>query len=286
VEAALRQAKSELEAAYAALSAANEQTQEELALARRVQNSLLPEPSYQWPDLQVICHTRPAYQVGGDFYSYNIFPPRLEPDKVEPGEVTYSFAVGDVSGKGVSASLLMAASLSRLDASFTRPMRPVERMIYLDKAILPYTKPHHQNCALCYIEVIPPATLSGEIQEGILRVVNAGGIPPYLKRTDGSVEWGEVGGFALGQGLGAETGYQERSLALAKGDMIILISDGVVEANTSTNTIFGFERLEEALRTGPISDIQGMLQHILDRIAAFVGEAEPHDDLTIVVIQV
>jgi serine phosphatase RsbU (regulator of sigma subunit) len=116
--------------------------------------------------------------------------------------------------------------------------------------------------------------------------VNAGGIPPYLKRTDGSVEWGEVGGFALGQGLGAETGYQERSLALAKGDMLILISDGVVEANTSTNAIFGFERLEEALRTGPVSDIQGMLQHILDRIAAFVGEAEPHDDLTIVVIQV
>lgn len=276
-EAALRQAKDALEVANAALSAANQQMQNDLALARRAQDSLLRDPRPRWPDLQVICYSQPAYQVGGDFYSYNIIP-----DKTTLSGATYSFAVGDVSGKGVSASLLMAVSLSRFDASFSRVMAPVERIIHLDKALLPYAQPHRQNCALSYIEVTPP----GKDQRGLVRVVNAGGIPPYLKRADGSIEWLEVGGFALGQGLGAQVGYQERSFTLSRGDLVILLSDGVVEANTSTNDIFGFERLEEALHTGPVSDVQAMLDHILDRISAFVGTAESHDDLTVVIIQV
>jgi sigma-B regulation protein RsbU (phosphoserine phosphatase) len=133
---------------------------------------------------------------------------------------------------------------------------------------------------------MPPITPAGETQTGLLRLVNAGGIPPYLKRVDGAVEWLEASGFALGQGLGAQQGYQERGQALSKGDMIVLTSDGVVEANNPTGLIFGFERLEEALRSGPVSDIQGMLDHLLNKISVFVGSTEPHDDLTIMIVQV
>jgi serine phosphatase RsbU (regulator of sigma subunit) len=78
----------------------------------------------------------------------------------------------------------------------------------------------------------------------VLRAVNAGCIPPYLKYADGSLKWAGIGGFALGQELGAQASYQEIRHVLAKGDMIILTSDGLVEATNPTSEMFGFERLE------------------------------------------
>jgi len=193
----------------------------------------------------------------------------------------YILAVGDVSGKGVSAALLMATSLSQFDASLSRKLTPTERLVYLDEALLPYTKPRRQNCALCYVELVGINTV-----RPVLKAINAGCIPPYLKHADGSLEWAGIGGFALGQGLGAQMGYQEISHLLSKGDMVILTSDGLVEASNTTSEMFGFERLEQAILAGPTSSAQAMLDHLKAELAAYVGEAEPHDDITIVVVQV
>jgi serine phosphatase RsbU (regulator of sigma subunit) len=85
--------------------------------------------------------------------------------------------------------------------------------------------------------------------------------------------------------LGAQAGYQEIRHVLAKGDMIILTSDGLVEANSTTPEMFGFERLEQAILTGPTASAQAMLDHLTAELAAYVGEAEPHDDITLVVAQ-
>jgi serine phosphatase RsbU (regulator of sigma subunit) len=120
----------------------------------------------------------------------------------------------------------------------------------------------------------------------MLKAVNAGCIPPYLKHADGSVEWAGIGGFALGQGLGAQVGYQEIRHLLSKGDMVILTSDGLVEASNTASKMFGFEQLEQAILTGPTASAAAMLAHLKAEIAAYVGEAEPHDDITIVVAQV
>jgi sigma-B regulation protein RsbU (phosphoserine phosphatase) len=147
---------------------------------------------------------------------------------------------------------------------------------------MPYTKTTRQNCALVYVDITIPASN----QKGILRVVNAGCITPIMRRVDGTVEWVDVGGMPLGIGLGAQSGYQEVTLDVSKGDLIILISDGVVEAKNSTNEMFGFERLEEAVKSGPQDDASTMLGYLQAKVIAFMDNAELHDDLTIVVAQV
>ncbi|MCB0208590.1 MAG: serine/threonine-protein phosphatase [Anaerolineae bacterium] len=247
----------------------------DLVLAREIQQSLLPPPIPKWPDLEVVCYTQPAFEVGGDFYAYHASrQARVLLNK-------YSLAVGDVSGKGVSAALLMATSLSQFDASMSLKLTPTARLAYLDEALLPYTKPRRQNCALCYVELVGVNTV-----RPVLKAVNAGCIPPYLKHLDGSIEWAGIGGFALGQGLGAQVGYQEISHLLSRGDMIILTSDGLIEASNLTSDMYGFERFEQAIRTGPTTSAQAMLDHLKADLTAYVGEAEPHDDITIVVAQV
>jgi sigma-B regulation protein RsbU (phosphoserine phosphatase) len=86
--------------------------------------------------------------------------------------------------------------------------------------------------------------------------------------------------------LSGEVGYQEVEVSLAPGDLIILTSDGVIEANDATGEMFSFDRLEQAVATGPTASAEAMLEHLKAAVAAFVGRTEPHDDLTIVVVQV
>jgi sigma-B regulation protein RsbU (phosphoserine phosphatase) len=193
--------------------------------------------------------------------------------------------VGDVSGKGASAALLMAASLSLFNSTSFSHLRPGELLATLDQALVPYTKPRRQNCALCYVELtISPSSSEGPEKSGIIRIANAGCIPPYIRRGD-KLEQPVIGGFALGQGLGSELGYQEISLDLSERDIIILVSDGVVEATNSSGEMFGFERLNEALVTGPQTSAAAMLNHLKVTLSTFVGETEPHDDMTIIVAQ-
>lgn len=252
---------------------ATDRLRSDLALAREIQQSLLPEPAPSWDGLELRCFSRPALEIGGDFYTYKAS------SNVKVLLSKYVIAVGDVSGKGVSAALLMAATLSRFDASLSLRLGPAELLAHLDRAIMPYTKQRHQSCALCYIEIVGVNTV-----RPVMRLANAGCIPPYVKHADGSVEWIETGGPPLGQGLGMRTGYQEIVKLLTKGDMIVLTSDGVVEARDHAEDLFGFPRLEDAIADGPTSNTEAMLDHLKARVAAFVGDQDPHDDITIAVL--
>ncbi len=275
----------EQQQANLALSAANQRMQEDLALARSIQQGLLPAPHPNWSHHEVVCFTAPANEIGGDFYVYQ----SLGQDGTTK---RYGLAVGDVSGKGVSAALLMAASLAQFDASLLQPItRPGERMAYLDEVLTPYTQPRQQNCAMCYVEL----RIEQSPQESLkflMDIVNAGCIPPYIKRENGSVEQLEIGGFALGQGLGAELGYQQETLELTPGDMVILTSDGVVEANNESGDMLGFDRLKEIIENFTArpaiarTSAEAMLEFIKQNLSAFTGDAEQHDDMTIVVIKV
>lgn len=268
-----KRAESELRTTNQNLMMLNDRLQDELTLARKIQQGLLPRPYPDWPDLDVVCYSSPASEVGGDFYAYHAFN--------KSGE-RYALTVGDVSGKGMPAALLMAISLASFQSVIGQGFIPGELLAHLDRAIMPYTKTTRQNCALVYVDITMPASN----QKGILRVVNAGCITPIIRRVDDTVEWVDVGGMPLGIGLGAQSGYQEVTLDVSKGDLIILISDGVVEAKNSTNEMFGFERLEEAVKAGPQDDASTMLGYLQAKVIAFMDNAELHDDLTIVVAQV
>jgi|JFJP01.1.fsa_nt_gi sigma-B regulation protein RsbU (phosphoserine phosphatase) len=288
----------------AILAETYQRTQDELALARQIQYGLLSPSHPDWDKLEVICYTTPATQVGGDFYAYHAF-----------NDNHLALAVGDVSGKGVSAALLMATCLSLFQTSLLYRLTPAERLIYLDKMLMPYSKFRNQNCAMSYIEVeikskedevrsmeyeVNNVNNANNVNDepvlfptpySLLHVVNAGCIPPYIKRVNGEVEQPEMGGFALGQGLGAIAGYQQLTIELSPGDMIILTSDGVVEANNIDGDMLGFDRLMQIVRDAPSSSNQrqgseAVLEHLKREVFTFIGSAEPHDDITMVVAQV
>ena len=266
--------------------------QSEIVVARDIQRGLLPPASPDWPGLDVVCYTQSAREVGGDFYTYHAFDTRLRRN-----EKRYAFAIGDVSGKGMPAALLMAISLASFKNlvtqaySLNKLVTDLVTQTYslsqfltdLDKAIAFYTATTRQNCAMVYVELTKP---TGSEKLSTMRAVNAGCMMPIIRRVDGSVEWVEIGGMPLGAGLGADFGYQEQQLNLSPGDLIILTSDGVVEANNSTEEMLGFDRLEEIVAIGPQSSAVAMQEHLKRKVDAFVGNTEPHDDMTMVVIQV
>jgi PAS domain S-box-containing protein len=256
--------------------------QQELKFALRIQVSLLPPTHPAWTDLDVVCYSDPARDVGGDFYTHHAFCP---PGKENPDH--YGLAVGDVSGKGMPAALLMAVSYASLEATIDRALRPAELLAYLDQAIAPHTQKIRQNFALCYVDITAPTLSLGEGVKGrIMRVANAGCIGPLIRRVNGEVQWVEAGGMPLGSGFGSILEYSEETLTLTPGDMVILSSDGVVEAMTSEGEIFGFDRLEQAVTRGPTHNATAMLTHLREQVAAFVAGAEAHDDITIVVMRV
>ena len=99
-----------------------------------------------------------------------------------------------------------------------------------------------------------------------------------------SVEWLEIGGFPLGIGLASMANYTDIGLTLQPGEMLVLMSDGLVEAMNDQDEILGFDHVAEIVQAGPLGKSQLMLDHIHQAVARFVGNTEPHDDLTVVVI--
>lgn len=244
----------------------------ELSLARQIQQNLLPPARPEWAAPNVECFSAPAQTTGGDLYTYHAFDDRH-----------FAVVVGDASGKGLPAALLMSLSMSSVQAVIGQALPPAELLVTLDQAIGRYSRAVWQNCALCYVEL----TLTpGQECAARVRTANAGCIPPLIRRQNGSVEWVNVGGTPLGLGLSQNHGYSEAEICLMPGDLIILTSDGVVEAHNGDRTMFGFERLERAVSAGPTTTAADMLLHLKRTVTRFVGSTDPHDDITIVVAQV
>lgn len=248
-----------------------ETIEQELARARQIQQGLLPQPSPRWPRLDVACFSTPAYEMGGDLYAYHAF----SDDQV-------AVAVGDVSGKGMPAALLMSVSLASFQSMLYQRFTPAALLTSLDTALTTYTATTEQNCAFVYAEIMAP---NGR-HTGRLRAANAGCIFPLIRRANGTIEWVEVFGLPLGVDLSLQFDYPEAEVELDHDDMIIFTSDGVVEAMNHNGEIFGFDRLSAAVAAGPQHEAAAMLQHLRNAISNFVGAAEPNDDLTIVVVRV
>ncbi len=265
------------------LQARNEQLQSELALAYKIQQGLLLPVRPIWPHLDMLCYNTPARQLGGDFYNYHAFSSH---NPAVTGH-RYAVAIGDISGKGVAAALLMATALSQLDASLAQPFNARERLLHLDQALLPYTQSSQQNCAMCYVEItiFPQSQGITDGEVGWLHVVNAGCIPPFLRRGD-EVTWLEAIGLPLGLGLGIDMDYVEVEMGLKKGDFLVLTSDGLVEVMNDDREMFGFEQLEKAIAVAPNHNAKAMLDFLITEVRTFVGEMELSDDLTLTVIKI
>lgn len=244
---------------YRSISVLN-QTLQELDAARSVQLSLLPGAPPLAPGYDIAGATRAARQVGGDLYGY-----------YERGGGELALALGDVAGKGLPAALLMSACATALAGTIQAGLPPAPTLSAIHHMLRPSIS-RGQNAAICLAYLDGPR----------VRIANAGAVAPILLRPDGA-RIVEVGGLPLGTPLSALRPYDEVELELAPGDVLILSSDGVVEAMNEAGELYGFERFLAAIARGVADGAQALLERLFADVVAFTGEAEPHDDMALVV---
>jgi phosphoserine phosphatase RsbU/P len=254
---------SELAHSLASEAAQRERVNREMEIAREVQERLFPQEMPSIPGATVAGHCRPALGVGGDYY-----------DLINLEDGRLGLAVGDVSGKGISAALLMAslrASLRgvTLDSprDFAKLMHKVNKLVYEASASNRY--------ATFFFAAFDPQTRR-------LECVNAGHNPPVLLRK-GTVIRLEADGPVVG--LLPDAPYTEQSLTLEPGDLLILYTDGISEAMTSDDEEWGEDRMivsASAVRNKPAEDVLRAMFADADK---FTAGAPQHDDMTVLVLQ-
>jgi serine phosphatase RsbU (regulator of sigma subunit)/tetratricopeptide (TPR) repeat protein len=247
----------------------------ELAIARRTQMALLPDAPPRMPDLDLAAVVLPASIVGGDFVGY--FPLGAVPNADQARVL--GLAVGDISGKGLAAALLLSGAVVALNTVAANGAPPERVARAMHTAMQVYTTRGRMNIALSY-------TLLTQTDAGwSLRAIGCGAVPPLVWRATGEVEWLDTAGLPLGT-LAAMV-YREVETELNPGDTLLCMSDGVIEALDARRTLFGFERLEQTLGALPPSlDAHATLARVLSALADHSGGQEQHDDITLVVVRV
>jgi sigma-B regulation protein RsbU (phosphoserine phosphatase) len=243
----------------------------EFTTARQIQSSLLPTDVPDVPGLDIAGFSEPARQVGGDFYNYVVFNHNY-----------LGIAVGDVSGKGMRAALMMTLSFGLLTTEVRRTITPAELLTILNTELHPHTQHNKMNTALGYFTLTPSQNPVNRQWE--LCAANAGLIAPLVRRQDGTVDWLDISGLPLGAVEHMQ--YKQLHDTLWPGDLVLLSSDGIVEARNVTGEIYGFDRLAACVATAPCQTARAIQERVLTDVRAFVGEAETHDDLTMVVVMV
>jgi tetratricopeptide (TPR) repeat protein len=247
----------------------------ELEIARRMQLSLLPELPPVMPDLDIAALVLPAAEIGGDFVGY--FPRGADPEADTQRRL--GIAVGDISGKGLGAALLLSGAVVTLNTVAAGGAPPAQVAKALHDAMRPYTSRSRMNIALCY------AQFTQHTGGWALCTVGAGAVAPLLRRAAGTVEWLETTGFPLGTFAAAQP--RELKVDLAPGDALLLMSDGIVEAMSPARELFGFERLAQTMANLPAAtDAHGVRDAVVEAVRRHTGAAEQQDDITLVVVRV
>ncbi|MGH9886816.1 MAG: PP2C family protein-serine/threonine phosphatase, partial [bacterium] len=242
---------------------AQERLRKELEMCRRIQEEMLPHDPLRSAFVEVKGLSLPAREVGGDFFNYFLLP---------TGEA--ALLVGDVSGKGVAAALLMANLQATLRARL--PIEPdlASLATHLDTEIEDSTP------SAAYLTLFM-AVVDGT--QGRLRYVNAGHNPPFLLRADGQVE--ALGSTGRPLGLLSGGGYEQAEVALQAGDSLFLYTDGVVESEDPQGEAFGMDRLQTLLLEERASGLDGILHRVEESVRVFRGSTEAADDATMVVLK-
>lgn len=246
-------------------TARNQKMENELQIASAIQMAMLPKvfpPYSDHSDLNVYGLVNPAKEVGGDLYDFFIRHDKL------------FFCVGDVSGKGVPAALVMAMTNSLFRSISAHEEQPEEIVSLMNRA---FTEQNTQDMFLTlFLGVL-------DLTTGRLDYCNAGHNAPMLMANG---KWQMTNVFAnLPLGIIADFPYQAQSAQLSHGDLLFLYTDGLTEAENSNHDQFGEQRMTDVLAS--LTDTRP--RHISDTMQAavetFVGDAEQSDDLTMLVIR-
>ncbi len=239
------------------------QREEELKHAARLQQNLLPEDVLTSGPYRFGGHNIPSLDVGGDYFDYFC------------GDAGKTWAaLGDVSGKGMPAALVM----SNLHASFHAQIEAG-----LDLELLAPRLNRSVNRAAKGERFITFFVLSIEGKTNRLRYVNAGHNPPMLLRTSGEIELLEKGGLFLGVFMDAE--YEVGETMLEPRESLLLYSDGITEGRNHDDEEFGEERLADFYRAHHCLPPTEFAEKLIDEVQSFCADGDPGDDVTVLLIQ-
>jgi len=239
-----------------------ERVEQELRVARRIQQASLPEEVPQLEGWQIAPFYRPAREVGGDFYDFHFL-----------SEGQLGVVVGDATGKGVPAALVMASARSMLRALAEAANSPGEVLRRVNDALVPDIPPN--MFVTCFYAILEP-------ESGTLRYANAGHDLPYLRRPGGECEELRARGMPLGIMPGM--GYEQKEIVLEGGEAALFYSDGLVEAHDPEGGMFGFPRLQALVAEH--GEENSLEERLLEELYSFVGEGwEQEDDITLLTLR-
>ena len=239
-----------------------ERVEQDLRVARRIQHALLPRNLPELEGWGIAHHYRPAREVGGDFYDFL---------NLNDGRV--GLVIGDVSGKGIPAALVMACTQSVLRAVAQRAgITPGQALEEANEVLFTYLPPN--MFVTCFYAIFDPT-------EGRLRYANAGHNLPCCWHEGIATEL-RARGMPLG--LMPGMGYEEKERTLAPGDGMLLYSDGLVEAHNPQREMFGTPRMERLVGAHPGGAT--LIDSLLAELEQFTGdEWEQEDDITLLTLQ-
>jgi len=247
------------------LENANKKMSRELALAGQVQASFLPSELPPVPGWQMAVTLKPARQTSGDFYDVRLLP---------NGKL--GILVADVVDKGVGAALYMALSWTLIRTYAAEyPTQPELVLSAANRRILMDTSA--EQFVSVFYGIIDPTT-------GELTYCNAGHCPPYLLRTHngGAVESLTRTGMVLG--VQQDEKWEQASAQLAPGDVLVLYTDGITDAEDERGVFFGHERLLEMVQAKPGGSAQEIQDSLLTAVDSFVGNRVQFDDMALMVV--
>jgi steroid delta-isomerase-like uncharacterized protein len=249
---------------YDQLSLMRQSTEQELRLARSIQRASLPEEVPSLEGWQINPYYQPAREVGGDFYDFHPL-----------SEGRLGVVVGDATGKGVPAALVMSTTcgMLQLAAQALDSASPSEVLAQVNETL--FARIPSNMFVTCFYAILDP-------NSGSLTYANAGHDLPYLRRSGGECEELRARGMPLG--LMPAMSYEEKEIVLDAGEAALFYSDGLVEAHDPEGEMFGFPRLRaliaEHAEEGSLEDF------LLGDLYSFVGESwEQEDDITLLTLR-
>ncbi|MCH7978009.1 MAG: PP2C family protein-serine/threonine phosphatase [Acidobacteria bacterium] len=237
--------------------------EQELALAEETQKSLLPQSLPEFPNFGIDAYSKPTRYVGGDFYDF--LP--LDSKKLLG-------ILADVSGKGISAALLGSLLQGALEVEFRSATKPEEALNRVNKFLCEKTQP--DRFVTLFLFVLN--------SQGKGQFISAGHNPAYLFRAaTGKVEELTSDGFILG--AFAFASYSSRPFQLRKGDVLLIYSDGLTDAQNHEEEVFGEERLLEIIQREAPAGGQVLKKKLLEALAYFTHGMPQTDDITFLLIE-
>jgi steroid delta-isomerase-like uncharacterized protein len=250
---------------YSQLALMRQSIEQELRLARSIQQASLPQEVPELEGWQISPFYQPAREVGGDFYDFHLLP-----------DGKLGLVVGDATGKGVPAALVMATTCGMLQA-VARALgssSPGEVLAQVNETLL--ARIPTNMFVTCFYGVLDP-------HSGTLSYANAGHDPPHVRRSDDYAEELRARGMPLG--LMPGMGYEEKEITLQAGENALFYSDGLVEAHNPEGEMFGFPRLRELVSKHGAEE-ESLEEALLEELYSFVGEGwEQEDDITLVTLR-